>query len=154
MVGGKVCNREVVVIEKNGSISETVEFMRKYPVGDVMVVEERFGQRVPIGILTDRDIVIELLAEDVDIGGINVSDVMRYEIEIAREGDDLIETIKRMKCARMKCAGVRRMPVVSEQGGLIGILTLDDLMELLSEMRSDFVALIRKKPTQEKKIWQ
>ena len=149
MTVGEVCNREVVIIEKNGSISDTIELMRKYHVGDVVVVEERVGQRVPIGILTDRDIVIELLAEDVNISSVNVSDVMSYEIKLAREGDDLIETIK-----RMRSAGVRRMPVVSKKGGLVGILTLDDLMDLMAEMLSDFVALIKKEQTKEKKIRQ
>ncbi len=149
MAVGEICNREVVIIEKNASIHEAIKLMRKYHVGDVVVVEERFGQHVPIGILTDRDIIVELLAEQVDINSVNVGDVMSYEIKIAREGDDLIETIK-----RMRSAGVRRMPVVSEQGGLVGILTLDDLMDLMAEMLNDFIALIKKEQTKEKNIRQ
>lgn len=60
---GAICNREVVIVGKNDTLFEAAQLMRDYHVGDVVVVEERDGRRYPVGVLTDRDIVIELVAK-------------------------------------------------------------------------------------------
>jgi CBS domain-containing protein len=111
--------------------------MRKYHVGDVVVVEEKNKERFPVGILTDRDIVVLLVARDVDLDSVKVEDVMSFELVSAREEDDVMNTIK-----QMSSLGVRRMPVVNNRGGLEGILAVDDLIELLSEQLADLVKLI------------
>ena len=71
-----------------------------------MVVKEYNGRRMPVGILTDRDIIVKLVAEEVALDDVNVGDVMSFELQVAREQDDLYETLQRM---RMR--GVRRMLV-------------------------------------------
>ena len=93
-----------------------------------MVVEESGGRRVPVGILTDRDLVIEILARDVDMNAVTVGDVMSAELASARESDGIYETLQ-----RMRAKGVRRMPVVNAGGSLVGILTADDLLALLAD---------------------
>lgn len=137
MCVGEICNREVIIIDREGSIREAAGLMRKYHVGDVVVVEQRDEERIPVGILTDRDIVLEFIALDVNIDSVTVGDAMSFELLIAREEDDVMETIK-----RMRRKGVRRMPVVNNRGGLVGILAVDDLIELLSEQLMDLSRLI------------
>ncbi|HKL48547.1 MAG TPA: CBS domain-containing protein, partial [Desulfuromonadales bacterium] len=90
-----------------------------------------------VGILTDRDIVVELLAEEIDLSRISVGDAMSFDPLIVNEADDLLQTVK-----NMRRRGVRRVPVVSAQGTLVGILTLDDVLEVFAEQFNDLVRLI------------
>ena len=137
MLVGKICNREVVFVEPDASITETARLMREYHVGGLVVVKEKSGKRVPVGIVTDRDLVIEVLAEDVDMGDITVGDVMSNQLVTAREGDDLLETLK-----MMRARGIRRLPVIDDDGALAGILTVDDLIDLFAEQIADLARLI------------
>lgn len=139
MAIGEVCNREVVVIDKGASIREAVQCMRDEHVGDVIVTEGEGLNRVPVGILTDRDVVIEVLAEDVAADNLCVADIMSYELLVAREDDDILDTIK-----AMRAKGVRRVPVVNPAGRLAGIISVDDLIELISEQLSDLVTLFQR----------
>jgi CBS domain-containing protein len=125
---GEICNREVIVTSKDSSIFEVAKLMRDNHVGDVIVVDSSGGQPVPIGIITDRDIVVELIAKEVALDTVTVGDVMTYDLFTVREKDGIWSTLE---CMRMR--GIRRMPVVNEQGGLEGILTVDDLLELFSD---------------------
>lgn len=134
---GEICNRNVIIVSREGSIREAAVLMRKYHVGDVVVVEEKNNERFPVGILTDRDIVVLLVARDVDLDSVKVEDVMSFELVSAREEDGVIDTIK-----QMRSSGVRRIPVVNNRGGLEGILAVDDLIDLLSEQMTDLVKLI------------
>ena len=141
---GDVCNREVIIIDREGSIREAAGLMRKYHVGNVVVVEEKNEERFPVGILTDRDIVLDLIALDVDINAVTVGDAMSFELITAREDDDVVETIK-----RMRHKGVRRIPVVNDRGGLEGILAVDDLIDYISEQLTDLARLVMGEPQRE-----
>lgn len=134
---GEYCNRAVVIVTKSESVREAISLMRAHHVGDVVVVDKESGEPVPQGILTDRDIVLEILAEDVDLGAVNVGDVMSYELAVADEDASLMEVIK-----LMRGKGVRRMPVVNKRGALVGILTADDVIELIAEQLTDIVTLV------------
>ncbi|MEZ4483213.1 MAG: CBS domain-containing protein [Syntrophotaleaceae bacterium] len=134
---GEVCNREVVVIVKNATLLEAAKLMRSQHVGDLVVVEERDGHRIPVGILTDRDMVIGLIAEDVALDAVSVGDIMSFDLVIARESDGWFETIE-----RMRDRGIRRLPVVAENGSLVGILTVDDMLDLLAEQLTALVRLV------------
>jgi CBS domain-containing protein len=144
---GEICNREVVVMGKQGSIREAAQLMREFHVGDIVVVEERNHQRYPIGILTDRDVVIEILANDVDADAVDVGDAMSFDLVTAREDDSVWDTIK-----RMRGKGVRRMPVVDQRGVLTGILAMDDLIEMLAEQLTDVAALIVHEQKRERQL--
>ena len=143
---GEYCNRDVVVIEKTESVREAINLMRKNHVGDVVVVEMQENASIPLGILTDRDIVVEILAEDVDLNAVNVGDVMSDQLVTINEDTKLLDAIK-----QMRIKGVRRLPVVNESGELQGILSVDDLLELIVEQLSDIVALVTKEITNEVK---
>lgn len=147
MLVGEVCNREVVIADREITILEAAKLMRKHHVGDVVVTEERDGEQVPVGILTDRDIVVELLAEEVDLNAVNIGDVMSFELVVAKEDNSLLDTIQ-----QMQAKGVRRIPVVNQRGGVVGLLAMDDLVELVSEQLSAVVKLIKTEQSRERKI--
>ena len=128
MTVGLFCNREVVIAGLESTIVEVAQLMRRHHVGDVVIVEDREKIRVPVGIITDRDLVVGLIADGVDLDAVSAGDVMSYELTTARTADSIWETLK-----RMRGQGIRRIPVVNDQGGLEGILSLDDILELLTD---------------------
>jgi len=140
-----ICNREVVIAQKNDTLVEAAKLMREYQVGSIVIVEERNGLRYPVGIVTDRDLVIELIAKEVDINSVTLGDVMYRDIILGKENDDINETIK-----IMRQRGIRRLPVVDDRGVLVGIVTMDDLIDLIAEEVKDLVALIGKQQNLEK----
>ncbi len=143
---GELCSREVVFVRREDSIREAAQLMRQHHVGDVLVVDEKDAQRVPVGIVTDRDIVVEVVAKNVDLDVVTVGDIMSFQLVSARDTDGVYETIQLM---RMK--GVRRLPIVNARGGLVGILALDDIIELLAEELSALAKVIAREQAQEKK---
>ena len=134
----EVCNREVVVVQGNESVLEVAQLMRRHHVGDVVVVEERGGGRVPVGIVTDRDLVVEVVAAQLDPASITVGDIMAPQLVTLKESAGLFEAIE-----YMHAKGVRRLPVVDDKGGLVCILTLDDLIELLAEEMAALAKLVK-----------
>lgn len=143
----EVCNREVVVITRGESVQEAAKLMREFHVGDLVVVEDRQGELYPVGMLTDRDIVIEVIACEVGLHALTVGDIMSFELASANEADEIMSTIK-----QMRIKGVRRLPVISPRGVLVGIVTLDDLLELLAEQLNDIVALFRREQKREREM--
>jgi CBS domain-containing protein len=137
MAVGEICNREVVVAEKALPVVDAAQLMRKHHVGDLVVVEARGGSRHPVGIVTDRDIVVEVVAAGVNPESLKVGDIMGAEVATVRESEGLFEALR-----YMRDKGVRRMPVVDSAGGLIGILTLDDLISLLAEEMTGLAQLV------------
>jgi CBS domain-containing protein len=136
---GEYCNREVVIAEKDTEIREAARLMRKCHVGGLVVVERQGEDTIPVGVVTDRDLVVEVLAQELEPGSLTVEDVMSLNLITARENDDLWDTL-----GRMRSQGIRRLPVVNDKGGLVGILTADDVLELLSEGLGDLIKLIKR----------
>lgn len=137
MSAGELCNRKVAIAEKTLSVADAARLMRRLHVGDLVVIEERDGRRQPVGIVTDRDIVVEVVAASMDPEALTIGDVMGPELATVRENEDLFETLR-----YMRDKGVRRMPVVDQAGGLVGILTLDDLLGLLAEEMTGLARLV------------
>jgi len=141
---GEYCNREVVVAEKVTSVREAAQLMRQFHAGDLVVVERRGNDNIPVGIVTDRDMVIEVLAEDVSPDQVTLADLMCTELATVQEKEELWVVLD-----RMRLLGVRRMPVVNDKGALVGILTMDDAVELISEALSDMAQLVRREIKEE-----
>lgn len=137
MAVGEICNREVVIAKKALSVVDAAQLMRKHHVGDLVVVEEKNGSWHPVGIVTDRDIVVEVVAAGVNPDALKVGDIMGPEVATVRESEGLFEALR-----YMRGKGVRRMPVVDRDGGLVGILTLDDLLSLLAEEMTELAKLV------------
>ncbi len=144
---GEFCSREVVVVGKEEPIQEAARLMRRYHVGNVVVVEERVEGRLPVGILTDRDIVVELVAAGIGLDAVSIGDVMSFELLTVREEEELNDTIR-----RMQAEGVRRVPVVNGAGALVGILALDDILELVAEELSGLVRVITREQRKEREL--
>ncbi|UJO99017.1 MAG: CBS domain-containing protein [Nitrosomonas sp.] len=138
MFVGEICNREVIVIQRDATIVEAAKLMRQFHVGAVIVVEKRDGRQIPVGVITDRDLVVEVVATELDAAVITVGDIMAAEVFTIKENTASHEAIEYM---RRKT--IRRLPVVDETGELTGILTLDDTLQLLSEELLDLAKLVR-----------
>ena len=141
MKAGEFCNREVIVIGKDESVADAAALMRDHHVGSVVVVDESGGVREPVGILTDRDIVIEFVAKDVDPSDVAIGDAIAYELVTVADDAGLFETIE-----HMHRNGVRRMPVVDASNSLVGIFACDDALELVTEQLGNLVAVLRLQP--------
>jgi CBS domain-containing protein len=142
---GEICSREVVFVRRDESIVQAAQLMREHHVGDVIVVDEQDGVRTPAGILTDRDIVVEIVAKGVDPGAVSVADAMSAEVTTARESDGIYETIE-----HMREKAVRRLPVVNAKGALVGLVSLDDLLDLLGDEIGSLAKLVSREQKHER----
>ena len=124
---GDLCTRQVVVAPPSLSVDEAARLMRERHVGCLVVVEQGDGGRLPVGILTDRDIVLAVVAKDADAKTLRVGDVMTATVASVRESDTLYDVL-----STMRSRGVRRVPVTGPHGVLAGILTLDDVLNALA----------------------
>ncbi|MFH2124461.1 MAG: CBS domain-containing protein [Pseudomonadota bacterium] len=125
---GELCNRAVVFATRKTTITEAAQLMRQYHVGDLVVMDMVKDKRVPVGIVTDRDIVIEIIGDSLSVDDFTVGDIMSRQLISVPENAGVIETIR-----LMRAHGIRRIPVINEAGGLAGIISVDDMMDLLAE---------------------
>ena len=143
---GEICSRAVVIANNDLSVIEVAKLMRAYHVGSVVVVDGMGDSARPVGMITDRDLVIEVLAQEVPLEAVKLEDIMTRDPIIAREDEDLWETLQ-----QMRDRGVRRCPVVNTQGLLVGLVSIDDMLDLLAAELSDLVKLIYREQNQERK---
>jgi CBS domain-containing protein len=118
-----ICTTDVVCCRPQASALDAARLMRHKHVGAVVVVSDPEGQRVPLGVVTDRDLAVEVLGNGRDPAHTPLSELMRHPVVIATDSED-----ESMVAERMRVHGVRRIPVVDERGILKGIVTLDDLL--------------------------
>lgn len=117
------CHRDVVCATRDTTITEAASLMRQHHVGDVIIVEERDRKRVPVAIVTDRDIIVEVIAAGLDPRTFKLGDLLLTPLVTIKESAGYGETVR-----LMSIKGVRRMPVVDQAGALAGIITLDDML--------------------------
>jgi CBS domain-containing protein len=142
---GDFCIRNVVQCTRDTSALELSQIMREAHVGDVVVVDQPNGKKIAVGIVTDRDLVIEVMAKERDPALITAKDLMGQELVTVGEGNDVYETAE-----LMRDRGVRRTPVVDDQGGLAGIVTLDDLLRIIGEQLALLARVIARERFQER----
>jgi CBS domain-containing protein len=124
MDAGNLCTRGVQTATRELSVVDAAIRMRSAHVGDLVVTKDKDGVDFPVGMLTDRDIVISGVAtKGGDVSRLRVADIMTDVIILVREEDDL-ETVLRT----MRANGVRRVPVVDRRDALIGIIAFDDIV--------------------------
>lgn len=133
---GEYCTKEVAIANRDTGIGAAAALMRAEHVGDLVVVEDGDGTTRPVGIVTDRDLVVEILATGIEPDSVTIADLPSRDLAVARENDDLMDTVQ-----RMRSLGVRRMPVVDTQGALVGILAVDDVLGVLAELSAHLVKL-------------
>ena len=140
----EICNREVVIVEVNDTVLSAAKLMRKHHVGDVLVVKKSDGSSLPVSIVTDRDLVVEVMAPEIDASVLTVGDIMPRNLATVKESTGVFETLQ-----HMRARAIRRMPVVDDGGNLVGIVTLDDLLGLLVEELNMLTKLISREQLKE-----
>lgn len=125
---GEVCIREVVIVQRGTGLPEAASLLRGEHVGCLVVVEENGAARQVCGMLTDRDLVTSVLAPGLDARALCVEDVMSEPALMLGEEDSLIDAMR-----AMRRHAVRRLPVVTADRALLGLITLDDVLKVLSE---------------------
>lgn len=128
MTVGEICNRTVVFAYKYMSVSEAARLMLEQHVGSLVVIDESDLGRIVVGMLTDRDIAVAVVARDFNAQTLSVAEVMSKDLITARIEDSVYDVL-----SLMRGHGVRRIPVTTEDAVLIGIVTLDDLLEIVTE---------------------
>lgn len=142
---GEICSRDVVFVTRETTVGVAAKLMRHHHVGSLVVVEQlNGGRRLPVGIVTDRDIVVELTAMDLDANTLTVGDIMAEPLITARESEGLLETME-----IMRYKGVRRLPIVGGDGQLVGIVTIDDLLEVLAEQMTELAKVVAREQVRE-----
>jgi CBS domain-containing protein len=134
-----ICGRQVVTTTKDASVNEVAKLMKKHNVGNVVVIDNQVITNKPVGILTDRDIAMKIVAEDVDARQISAGDIMAENL-LLLHGDQSINEALDMMCAK----GVRRAPISDDTHKVIGIASIDDLFIMLAEEMGSLSKLIRK----------
>lgn len=140
-----VCKRNVVTVYAETTVLEAAKLMRQNHVGDVVVIMRKEDDTTtPVGIVTDRDVVVEVVATGLDPAVITVGDIMVGSLAVVSENNGVLETFQ-----AMADEGVRRMPVISTEGSLLGIVTLDDLLLLLGREFDTIPALLEREQRKE-----
>jgi CBS domain-containing protein len=136
---GELCTREVYIVNPAEPLSQAIHEMRKRNIGCVVVVEQRGDRVVPIGIVTDRDIVRALPDYPDGIGRARVVDVMTREPLTLPEDSSIVEGM-----GRLRQRGVRRAPVTAANGDLVGIVSADDCLGVVAEQLDSLARLVER----------
>jgi CBS domain-containing protein len=142
-----ICSRNVITIDGEEAIVEAARRMREYHVGALVVIDRRRSGRRPVGILTDRDLVVSVLAEDPeDLDRLLVSDVMTADPVTVTPDQSLDEALD-----RMRAAGARRLPVVDPEGALVGLVSFDDITDVFARQIGLLASVLQ---TEQSREWQ
>lgn len=137
---GEICQREVVTVRPSDELMSVARIMRDKHIGYAIVVEPAFAEGTfqPTGVLTDRDLVVSVLAREIDPRSLVAGDVMTPEPVVARAEDSIAAALE-----QMRRIGVRRLPVVGDHGQLVGVISLDDVIYSLVGQLQDVAGSIR-----------
>jgi CBS domain-containing protein len=138
MTIGSICTHRVITVDRQIDIAAAAAVMRENHIGYLIVTDAAAGGSAPVGVLTDRDIIVKVMAKDVDPHTLTVGDVMTPEPLTAAEDDGISETLH-----RMRRLGVRRVPVVGARGQVSGVLSIDDVVDHLVGQLTDVAGSVR-----------
>lgn len=145
MAIGEICSRQVVFARRDESVAAAAKLMREGHVGCLVVTDEDKGKRVPVGMLTDRDITVAVVAPGLDAETMLVGDVMSGELLSVQEDAGIAETVE-----LMRVRGIRRLPVTSDDGSLVGLIAADDILSLLAEEIAGIAGMITREEKRER----
>ena len=137
LTAGDICKRKVTVGYPTTSVVAAAQLMREDHVGAIVVVEDANGRRQVRGLITDRDIVMAVVAMGLDPEPLCLEDVMCEHLFTAYESDALPQLMR-----TMREHGVRRVPVVGAHDELMGIVTLEDVLKILAHEMNQLVGSI------------
>lgn len=146
MTAGKICIRDVATAGRETTVLDAALQMRHRHVGDLVVVDSKGGKSIPVGIVTDRDIVISVVAMGLDPKVFTLGDTITTSAITCFEDDDVDDCLQ-----IMRTNGIRRLPVTDEDGDLVGILTVDDLIQSTAKELDGISRLINREQIREAK---
>jgi CBS domain-containing protein len=138
---------QVVTVQTQTTLAECAQVMRNQHVGSLIVVDDKGRRDNPVGIVTDRDIVLETVAVELDPKTLTAGDVMTQPLATVSGSDDILDAL-----AKMRERGVRRLPVVDANGALAGIIAVDNLLEALAEQLDSIVRVIKAEQSKESSL--
>ena len=138
---GQICTRSLVTCSRETSAAELARKMRDQHVADVLVVEDRAGRLAPVGLVTDRDLMIGVIARSRDANQVTAADLMCTDLETALDSEFVYDAIWHMRKRQ-----ILRLPVVDAHGALVGVLTADDVAEFLASELSEVSRLRKRNP--------
>lgn len=141
---GQFCKKAVVSIRASADVADAAKLMRDEHVGFLVVFNDGDEIRKPVGVVTDRDIVLLVTAREVNAHDVAVADVMTRQPLIANEHDDITDLLQ-----AMRLAGIRRVPVVDSRGALQGVIAADDAIDLVASLLCDISGSIKHEQRQE-----
>ncbi len=133
-----VMTRSVTYVTQDTSLVDVARTMRQDHVGDVVVTRAGEPGNRPVGILTDRDIVIQVAAVDAPLSSLTAGDAMSRELVTVAADASLVEAV-----SQMGQHGIRRLPVTDEDGLLIGLLSMDDVLAQLGVLLDNLADVVR-----------
>jgi CBS domain-containing protein len=141
-----LCILDVAFCTRETTISAAARLMREHHAGDLVVIDNMDEEREPVGIVTDRDIVVEVLARGRDPGKSTVGEVMSQQLVIASGSEDVSQALQ-----RMVAHGVRRIPVVDDEQYVVGIVSLDDMLRVHAEQATSLAQVVSKEQSREQR---
>src|SRR5262245_10661220 len=135
MSAGRICVREVDTAEVAESVQAAADRMNSRNVGTLLVLDPH---EQPLGIITDRDLAVRVLAKGKDPFATTVGDVMTHIPKTIHEDAPVEQAIEIMRSGPF-----RRLPVVDDAGKLVGLLSIDDILDVLAEEFRDIGALLK-----------
>jgi signal-transduction protein with cAMP-binding, CBS, and nucleotidyltransferase domain len=124
---GNICNRRIPIAEGGTSVLAAAKCMQAFDAPILVVVDEKEGKRVAVGIVTERELARNVVAQGMDPSRLALKDVMRVDPGFVNEADDVYETACWMHRNRLKEAIVH-----DDAGGLAGLVTLEQLIDNLA----------------------
>jgi CBS domain-containing protein len=131
----RICVREVDLAEADETVQVAAHRMKDRQVGTLLIQD---AESRPIGIITDRDLAVRVVGEALDPTQTTVAEVMTKSPESVRE-----ETPIESALSRMRSGPYRRLPVVDANGKLVGLVSLDDILDLLAEEFNEIGQLLK-----------
>ena len=146
---GEICRRNVATVRPNDDLMTAARLMRERHVGYLVVVEPATAEKTwrPVGVLTDRDLVVSVMAREADARALRVEDVMSRKPVVVMMSDSVAHAVQ-----EMRRIGVRRMPITGDLGELVGVISLDDVVEALAAQLRDIAGSIRTEQVIEKSM--
>ena len=133
---GPICTRYVDLADPEETVQAAARRMLERKVGTLVILDQA---KRPVGLLTDRDLVLRVLAQGQDPRQVCVGEIMTKQPKTVTEGTPIEQAL-----ALMRSGAFRRLPVVASDGTLVGLVSLDDILSLLAEELREVGTLVER----------
>ncbi|MGP1675764.1 MAG: CBS domain-containing protein [Burkholderiales bacterium] len=134
-----MCTHGIVTADRSRTLQECAALMGESHVGSILVTEETPGGPQAVGIVTDRDLVVEAIARGVAPGEGKIGQIVATRLVTVPSSASIDEAIE-----VMKSEGVRRLLVAAPDRRLVGIISMDNMLEALAGEAAGIVQAMRR----------